>query len=89
MRLTTVSLCALGGIFPLFLLPTLPGSLVVSVLFTLACLLGLFRWKVAQCTGLFLLFFLWGVMGGEAVAVGGKYIARHHAEGGRRDYCHG
>ena len=62
MKLTTVSLCALGGIFPLFLLPALPGSLVVSVLFVLACLLCLNRWKVTQCAGLLLLFFLWGVM---------------------------
>lgn len=62
MKLTTVSLCALGGIFPLFLLPALPGEWLVSILFVLACLLGLLRWKVAQYAGLLLLFFLWGVM---------------------------
>lgn len=62
MKLTTVSLCALGGIFPLFLLPTLPGSWAVGILLVLACLSGLLRCKVAQCVGFLLLFFLWGIM---------------------------
>lgn len=62
MKLTTVSLCALCGIFPLILLPALPGTLCVLALFTLACLLGLLPYSVMQCSALVLLFFLWGVM---------------------------
>ena len=62
MKLTTVSLCALCGIFPLILLPTLPGTLCVLALFTVACLLSLLPYNVMQCSALVLLFFLWGVM---------------------------
>ncbi|CBG87760.1 ComEC family protein [Citrobacter rodentium] len=62
MKLTTVSLCALGGIFPLILLPELPGSFVIVSLFALACLLSLFPHQRIQLAGLIVLFFLWGVM---------------------------
>lgn len=61
MKITTVSLCALCGIFPLLFLPALPDTLWLVSLFALACSLTLFSGKWMQLAGLVLLFFLWGV----------------------------
>lgn len=61
MKITTVSLCALCGIFPLLFLPALPDTLWLVSLFALACSLTLFSGKGMQLAGLVLLFFLWGV----------------------------
>ncbi|HHG8784753.1 TPA: ComEC family protein [Citrobacter sedlakii] len=61
MKITTVSLCSLCGIFPLLFLPALPDTLWLVSLLALACSLTLFSGKWMQLAGLVLLFFLWGV----------------------------
>lgn len=71
MKITTVSTCALCGIFPLTLLPTLPGMVCVSSLFCLACMFCLIPHKYLLYAGLTLLFFLWGILAAkEAIWAG-------------------
>lgn len=62
MKITTASMCALCGILPLTVLPTLPAMQCVSGLFFLACMLCLIPHKSLLYAGLTLLFFLWGIL---------------------------
>lgn len=71
MRITGVSTCALCGILPLTVLPSLPGTWCFSGLICLACLLCLIPRQYLQYAGLTLLFFLWGILSAkEAIWAG-------------------
>ncbi|ECI3633519.1 DNA internalization-related competence protein ComEC/Rec2, partial [Salmonella enterica subsp. houtenae] len=62
MKITTVSVCVVGGILPLTILPVLPDTWILAALFCLACLLCLIPHHYARYAALTLLFFLWGIL---------------------------
>ncbi|MEH4015770.1 hypothetical protein POX35_07510 [Escherichia fergusonii] len=62
MKITSISICVLFGIFPLTLLPTLPGFPVIAILFVTACVLALIPRQPLRYLALTLLFFLWGIL---------------------------
>ncbi|MDN8599698.1 ComEC family protein [Citrobacter sp. S2-9] len=61
MKITTVSACALSGILPLLLLPALPDTPYLAVVFLLACVICVIPRRWARYVGLTVLFFLWGI----------------------------
>lgn len=74
MKITTVSSCALCGILPLTVLPSLPEMLYVSGLFCLACVLCLIPHKYLHYAGLTLLFFLWGILAAKDATWAGNTL---------------
>ena len=74
MKITTVSTCALFGILPLMLLPTLPGMLCIGIVFCLACLLCFLPHKYIRSAGLTLLFFLWGILAAKEALWAGNTL---------------
>ncbi|HFZ8995247.1 TPA: ComEC family protein [Citrobacter freundii] len=62
MKITTVSVCALGGILPLIILPALPDSGSIAAILGLACIFGLLPYRYTRYPALVLLFFLWGIL---------------------------
>lgn len=57
MKVTTISVCVICGIFPLLVLPQLPGTLATAVLTTFACVLAFIPVKAVRYFTLILLFF--------------------------------
>lgn len=74
MKITTVSTCALFGILPLMLLPTLPGMLCIGIVFCLAWLLCFLPHKYIRSVGLTLLFFLWGILAAKEAQWAGNTL---------------
>lgn len=67
MKITSISICVLFGIFPLTLLPTLPGFPVIAILFVTACVLALIPRQPLRYLALTLLFFLWGILAAKQI----------------------
>lgn len=74
MKITAVSSCALCGILPLTVLPSLPEMLYVSGLFCPACVLCLIPHKYLHYAGLTLLFFLWGILAAKDATWAGNTL---------------
>lgn len=75
MKVTTISVCVICGIFPLLVLPQLPGTLATAVLTTFACVLAFIPVKAVRYFTLILLFFLWGVLAAKQVMWVGEALA--------------
>lgn len=60
MKITTVGVCIICGIFPLLILPQLPGTLTLASLTVFACVLVFIPFKTVRYIALTLLFFVWG-----------------------------
>lgn len=62
MKITTVGVCIISGIFPLLILPQLPGTLTLAFLTLFACVLAFIPVKTVRYIALTLLFFVWGIL---------------------------
>ncbi|KUT24484.1 hypothetical protein AWE95_18290 [Escherichia coli] len=60
MKITTVGVCIICGIFPLLILPQLPGTVTLAFLTLFACVLAFIPVKTVRYIALTLLFFVWG-----------------------------
>ena len=58
MKITTVGVCIICGIFPLLILPQLPGTLTLAFLTLFACVLAFIPVKTVRYIALTLLFFV-------------------------------
>lgn len=56
MKITTVGVCIICGIFPLLILPQLPGTLTLAFLTLFACVLAFIPVKTVRYIALTLLF---------------------------------
>lgn len=74
MKITTVSLCIICGIFPLLILPQLPGTLTLASLTVFVCVLAFIPVKVVRYFTLTLLFFLWGVLAAKQILWAGENL---------------
>lgn len=57
MKITTVGVCIICGIFPLLVLPQLHGTLTLAFLTVFACVLVFIPFKAVRYIALTLLFF--------------------------------
>ena len=67
MKITTVGVCIICGIFPLLILPQLPGTLTLAFLTLFACVLAFIPVKTVRYIALTLLFFVWGILSAKKV----------------------
>lgn len=58
MKITTVGVCIICGIFPLLILPQLPGTLTLAFLTLFACVLAFIPVKTVRYIALTLLFII-------------------------------
>lgn len=58
MKITTVGVCIICGIFPLLILPQLPGTVTLAFLTLFACVLAFIPVKTVRYIVLTLLFFI-------------------------------
>lgn len=74
MKITTVGVCIICGIFPLLVLPQLPGTLTLAFLTVFACVLAFIPVKAVRYIALTLLFFSLGHISGKANFVGRRNL---------------
>ena len=74
MKITTVGVCIICGIFPLLILPQLPGTLTLACLTAFACVLAFISVKAVRYISLTLLFFLWGVLAAKQILWAGETL---------------
>ncbi|STP20759.1 putative competence-related protein [Escherichia coli] len=74
MKITTVGVCIICGIFPLLILPQLPGTVTLAFLTLFACVLAFIPVKTVRYIVLTLLFFVWGHISSKANFVGRRNL---------------
>lgn len=74
MKITTVGVCIICGIFPLLILPQLPGTLTLAFLTLFACVLAFIPVKTVRYIALTLLFFRLGHIISKANFVGRRNL---------------
>lgn len=81
MKITTVGVCIICGIFPLLILPQLPGTLTLAFLTIFACVLAFIPVKTVRYIALTLLFFVWGILAAKQILWAGETLtgATHDA----------
>ena len=72
MKITTVGVCIICGIFPLLILPQLPGTLTLASLTVFACVLVFIPFKTVRYIALTLLFFVWGILSAKQILLAGE-----------------
>ncbi|MBK1753480.1 MAG: DNA internalization-related competence protein ComEC/Rec2, partial [Escherichia coli] len=74
MKITTVGVCIISGIFPLLILPQLPGTLTLAFLTLFACVLAFIPVKTVRYIALTLLFFVWGILSAKQILWAGETL---------------
>ena len=74
MKITTVGVCIISGIFPLLILPQLPGTLTLAFLTLFACVLAFIPVKAVRYFTLTLLFFVWGILSAKQILWAGETL---------------
>ncbi|MDU3067974.1 MAG: DNA internalization-related competence protein ComEC/Rec2 [Escherichia coli] len=74
MKITTVGVCIICGIFPLLILPQLPGTLTLAFLTLFACVLAFIPVKTVRYIALTLLFFVWGILSAKQILWAGETL---------------
>ncbi|HAY9154502.1 TPA: ComEC family protein [Shigella sonnei] len=74
MKITTVDVCIICGIFPLLILPQLPGTLALAFLTLFACVLAFIPVKTVRYIALTLLFFVWGILSAKQILWAGETL---------------
>ncbi|EER8332188.1 hypothetical protein F0152_005088, partial [Escherichia coli] len=74
MKITTVGVCIICGIFPLLILPQLPGTLTLAFLTIFACVLAFIPVKTVRYIALTLLFFVWGILAAKQILWAGETL---------------
>ena len=74
MKITTVGVCIICGIFPLLILPQLPGTVTLAFLTLFACVLAFIPVKTVRYIVLTLLFFRLGHISSKANFVGRRNL---------------
>lgn len=74
MKITTVGVCIICGIFPLLILPQLPGTLTLASLTVFACVLVFIPFKTVRYIALTLLFFVWGILAAKQILWAGETL---------------
>ena len=74
MKITTVGVCIICGIFPLLILPQLPGTLTLAFLTLFACVLAFIPVKTVRYIALTLLFFVWGILAAKQILWAGETL---------------
>ncbi|HEB2655262.1 DNA internalization-related competence protein ComEC/Rec2 [Escherichia coli] len=74
MKITTVGVCIICGIFPLLILPQLPGTVTLAFLTLFACVLAFIPVKTVRYIALTLLFFVWGILAAKQILWAGETL---------------
>lgn len=74
MKITTVGVCIICGIFPLLILPQLPGTVTLAFLTLFACVLAFIPVKTVRYIVLTLLFFVWGILAAKQILWAGETL---------------
>lgn len=74
MKITTVGVCIICGIFPLLILPQLHGTLTLAFLTLFACVLAFIPVKTVRYIALTLLFFVWGILAAKQILWAGETL---------------
>ena len=74
MKITTVGVCIICGIFPLLILPQLPGTVTLAFLTLFACVLAFIPVKTVRYIALTLLFFVWGILSAKQILWAGETL---------------
>lgn len=74
MKITTVGVCIICGIFPLLILPQLHGTLTLASLTVFACVLVFIPFKTVRYIALTLLFFVWGILAAKQILWAGETL---------------
>lgn len=72
MKITTVGVCIICGIFPLLILPQLRGTVTLAFLTLFACVLAFIPVKTVRYIALTLLFFVWGILAAKQILWAGE-----------------
>lgn len=74
MKITTVGVCIISGIFPLLILPQLHRTLTLAFLTLFACVLAFIPVKTVRYIALTLLFFVWGILSAKQILWAGETL---------------
>lgn len=74
MKITTVGVCIICGIFPLLILPQLHGTVTLAFLTLFACVLAFIPVKTVRYIALTLLFFVWGILAAKQILWAGETL---------------
>lgn len=73
MKITTVGVCIICGIFPLLILPH-RSTLTLASLTVFACVLVFIPFKTVRYIALTLLFFVWGILAAKQILWAGETL---------------